>query len=643
MRLHTLWTALAPKRRLVTALTILSVLALAVVAVPTAHAQLSGSTFESSDGNMIVSTPGNEDWANAPNLTTATDFPSGAKTDNSFTTGSKEDDLSPVVGIAGVPPNKNDLIHFYTASETVGGQSFLYLAFTRAATSGNADIDFEVNHANLGTTPTTTPTQTGTCPSGTTNEFGVCVPLQRTDGDALFQFIFPGGGGPITALEIWRWASSSSSPFFVPVKGVTNSAGCLSTSSGPPCWSDPTSPSAGAFDGASNSVAITNPLDPTCSGNCLTVATFGEAAINLNATGIFPSGTCSHFGGAWAKSRSSDSGSSSLQDVIAPVPTNINNCATIKITKVTENGDNTFNYSTTGGLSPSSFTLSNGQTQTYTSVPSGTYTVTEGAEPSGWTFKSLTCSNTNANTSTSINGTTATITVTGFGEADCTYTNHTKLSPSISTNLSASSIPIGGSVTDSATLSGATANAGGTVTYTVYTDTACSSAAVAGTDIDAQPPQVTVSNSSVPNSASVTFLHAGTFFWQAAYSGDNDNNPATSKCTSEQLVVNKNSPGMTTAQHLIPNDDATISGATSNAGGTITFSLFNPSDATCSGTPAYTQTVTVNGDGTYKTTNTNFVASDTGEWRWQVSYSGDSNNQPTTSACGVENFTIVNG
>jgi hypothetical protein len=105
--------------------------------------------------------------------------------------------------------------------------------------------------------------------------------------------------------------------------------------------------------------------------------------------------------------------------------------------------------------------------------------------------------------------------------------------------------------------------------------------------------------------------------------------------------VTKKQPAMTTAPNLIPNDDATISGAF-NATGTITFDLFGPADATCGGTPAFTQTVNVNGNGTYSTTNTSFVASALGTWRWQVSYSGDANNSPTTSACGVERFTIAN-
>ena len=219
-----------------------------------------------------------------------------------------------------------------------------------------------------------------------------------------------------------------------------------------------------------------------------------------------------------------------------------------------------------------------------------------------------------------------------------------KKSPTISTTLSSTSIAVGGSASDSATLSGATSDAGGTATYTVYTDSACSqNARAAGGG--------TVTNGSVPNSSLLTFNSAGTFYWQVVYSGDSNNNGATSACTSEILTVGKASPTSSTAQSLLPNDSFTLTGSTSNAGGTITFSLFSPSDATCAGTPAFTQDVNVSGDGTYKTTNgstcptpgpTCVLATDEGTWRWLVVYSGDANNNGTTSACGVENFTITN-
>jgi hypothetical protein len=331
-----------------------------------------------------------------------------------------------------------------------------------------------------------------------------------------------------------------------------------------------------------------------------------------------------------------------VKDFVAPVNVNISNCGTIKIHKVTENGDGTFGYTTTGGLTPSTFNLSNGGTRTYgpDTVLPGPYTVTESTLPSGWTLKNLACTATGNGTSasTSLATATASITMAPEGLVDCTYTNHTNVTPAITTSLSDSTVNVGDSVHDSATLTGATADAGGTVTYTVYSDSTCTQNPVdAGTK--------TVTNGNVPDSNDVTFNTAGTFFWQAVYSGDANNNGATSDCTSEKLVVKPNTPGISTAQHLIPNDDATITGATSDAGGNIAFNLYSPGDTTCSGPVAFTQTVTVNGNGTYNTTNTGanaFVASTEGTWRWQVTYSGDTNNVGTTSACGVENFTITN-
>jgi hypothetical protein len=213
--------------------------------------------------------------------------------------------------------------------------------------------------------------------------------------------------------------------------------------------------------------------------------------------------------------------------------------------------------------------------------------------------------------------------------------------PSITTTLSAESVSIGTAVHDSATLSGATSDAGGTVAYRYYSTQAACEADTTGTG-GTSAGTVTVTNGVVPDSDSVTFNSAGTFYWAAFYSGDATNTADKSDCATEVLVVNPNLTALVTAQNLIPNDDATLSGATSTAGGTITFSLFSPSDPTCAGTPALTQPVTVSGNGTYSTTNTTFIASAEGTWRWQVVYSGDANNVGSTSACGVERFTIAN-
>ncbi len=210
-----------------------------------------------------------------------------------------------------------------------------------------------------------------------------------------------------------------------------------------------------------------------------------------------------------------------------------------------------------------------------------------------------------------------------------------KVSPTIATTLSATTASIGDKVHDSAALTGATSDAGGTVTYSFFTDNACTQNKV---DVGIAK---AVTNGVVADSDDYTFNTSGTYYWQAAYSGDSKNNSAKSDCTKEVLVV-KTNPSISTAQNLKPNDSATITGATSTAGGKITFSLFSPSDTTCSGMPAYTADVNVSGNNTYSTNNTDFIASTVGTWRWKVTYSGDANNNGTTSACGVENFTIVN-
>ena len=128
-------------------------------------------------------------------------------------------------------------------------------------------------------------------------------------------------------------------------------------------------------------------------------------------------------------------------------------------------------------------------------------------------------------------GPTAPVTVTG-GPRPTTLT--TSLSGE---GQSGGSITVkeGAAVTDNATLSGENASkAAGTVTYTVYSDSRCEKeVASAGT--------VNVSGGKVPPSEAEA-LAAGSYFWQASYSGDSASNNEASKseCGSEQLKVEKN-------------------------------------------------------------------------------------------------------
>lgn len=104
-------------------------------------------------------------------------------------------------------------------------------------------------------------------------------------------------------------------------------------------------------------------------------------------------------------------------------------------------------------------------------------------------------------------------------------------SPAVATTLSTSAANVGTTVHDSATLSNVTANAGGTLTYSVYSDSSCTNKVADGGT-------VTVTNGSVPNSNGVTFNTPGTYYWQATYGGDSNNpGPVSSPCTSEKLVI----------------------------------------------------------------------------------------------------------
>jgi hypothetical protein len=86
------------------------------------------------------------------------------------------------------------------------------------------------------------------------------------------------------------------------------------------------------------------------------------------------------------------------------------------------------------------------------------------------------------------------------------------------------------------------------------------------------------------------------------------------------------------------NDSATLSGALSPTG-SITFKLFPPSDATCAGSPVYTQAVPLTGNSASTTPGyTSLVA---GIYRWTADYPGDGQNAAASSGCQAEQVTIA--
>jgi Prealbumin-like fold domain len=115
---------------------------------------------------------------------------------------------------------------------------------------------------------------------------------------------------------------------------------------------------------------------------------------------------------------------------------NIQNCGNVIIRKVTvpspDPTDTTFDYTTTGGLDPSTFGLKNGEFQDYGGlVLAGSYSVTESDPGPNFMLTGLDCSASDTSHGTMITPDTATGTVSfdlkPLDTVDCTYTNTLQL------------------------------------------------------------------------------------------------------------------------------------------------------------------------------------------------------------------------
>ncbi len=392
---------------------------------------LSGSTFAGGDGNLLTNPTafGTTDWQNVAGLNAGFDLPSGSG-DNSFGQGTKEDNANVTVVSGSIPPSKSDLTRFYEASQTVSGQTFLYLAWERTNNLGNANMDFEINQK---TQPDLT------TPGAKT--------LNRTAGDLLITYDFTNGGGkPILGLNVWL--TSATTPV---VPGFSPNV-CLSSNTFP-CWGDHINLSSSVSEGAVNNLdAVTDPLFPGSPNyqNPVPALRFGEAAINLTGAGVFPPGVCEAFGSAFLKSRASSSFPAEVKDFIAPIPVNIANCGEVVIIKHTDPRGQNQNFSYTSNLTTTpptgttacsqgagteqSFTLNdNGNTtgdsaantQDCKFVPVGSYTVVEQGPPANYVLESLTC--TTGGSQDGTNPQQANITVTAGQTVTCTYVNKLQL------------------------------------------------------------------------------------------------------------------------------------------------------------------------------------------------------------------------
>lgn len=183
---------------------------------------------------------------------------------------------------------------------------------------------------------------------------------------------------------------------------------------------------------------------------------------------------------------------------------------------------------------------------------------------------------------------------------------------------------LGLSIMANANLSGAGGTPTGSVTFQAFGpgDDSCSSPAFTAT--------VAVAGNPVSSPRFVP-PHAGTYRWQSSYSGNQTYAPAGPTACDPGIAVTvgkawaylTTAAGPTTPAGI--HGTATVNGAQPT--GSVTFTLTGPDDVFCSGPPAFTSTVAVNGNASYDSAT--FTPTRPGSYTWRAIYGGDADNLGT--------------
>jgi len=655
---------------------------------------LSGSTFAGGDGNLLTNptTFGTTDWQNVTGLNPGFDLPSGSG-DNSFGQGTKEDSPNVSVVSGSIPPNKSDLTRFYEAAEIgSNNHNFVYLAWERSNVLGSANMDFEISQKAQPNLTTAGPKV-----------------LNRTAGDLLVTFDFTNGGGKPT-IGLQRWLTSATTP-----SGVAGFPANVCFSSNTfPCWGDQLTLDGTDSIGAVNNLdAVTDPLFPTKPNFLSSVPAlqFGETAIDLTKAGVFPPGTCQAFGSAFVKSRASASFTAEVKDFIAPIPVNISNCGSIKIIKHSDprGANQVFSYtsnlpaqppgavngvpqggvacpgnSTAGVQADGSFCLNDtgnsgggdsaANTVYNNALQAGTYTVTEGADPSGFTFENLSC----VGGTTATSGKTATINLAPGDQVVCTYVNQQNLA-TMSTKVSDSG-PVfpSAAVHDTATVVGNQAGdtPSGTVTFFLCGPIASGACDSGGTSIGTGTLTGSGATASAPSpdvNTAGSALTPGRYCFRAEWPGD-ANYPAaltefggatgTNECFTVRTIPTTTATtpsvgmGGTTAFGSSVTDFALVQATTTGDGtptGTVTFFVCDPTqvssgacpapNGTQVGGPVTTQAVSGLSPPASSATSDAVTVNKTGTWCFRAEYTpggaNGSNYTGSSDASSGECFTVT--
>jgi Prealbumin-like fold domain len=407
------------------------------VFIASAFGVLSGSPskFEANDGNMVVNTTGNSDW-NSVNFFHQSDIAASTQ-DDSFTPGQKQDTVCPDSETHKNSP-KDDFTDVASYNETNTNSAspqylhtFLYGATIRYTANGTASENVELKQG-----------LNGNCGNGL---------LARTVGDKLIGIDYTNGGANVN-FAVLTWIDGTDA----------NNPTCFVGNDNPPCWGAVKQTlSANAAEGLASQSAIAAADNPI-SGQDLVAGQFAEFGVDLTAAGIIPLpsvGTpCKAFPQTVWESRASGTSFVSTTKDVSIENHVISNCGEIKIIKQTNPRGIDKKFSFTSNLLPNtnaggvacftggsagvaadgSFCLndagnagkvlgsatavnnSTGNTVDENNLNPGTYTVTEGADPSGFAFASITCTG----GGTTVTGRSVSINLTVNGSVVCIFQNN---------------------------------------------------------------------------------------------------------------------------------------------------------------------------------------------------------------------------
>jgi len=594
-----------------------------------------------------------------------------------FATGSK--DTLPISGwqcnFDSNVNSKIDIANAYASAYTdpITGDQIIYFGLERNANTGDANVGFWFLQDNVGCVSA----------AGTNSFVGT-----HKDGDLLIVSAFT-NGGVVSNIDVYRWTINAANPApgFLDPAPVAHGVDCRS----------PQTPGGDSACASANIATVTVPwltaAKTTGVGHTLPIAQFFEGGLNLTKSGL--GGHC--FNVFIGDTRSSQSLTATLFDFARGV---IGECASTVVTTPSIVGSASIGAAASISVSDSAAVTVDGATSFTGKVDfflcgpyaaAATTLCESGGVPAG--SKPLT-----ANGNVLSNSLTITEAGRYCWRADFSATDPpgipsssdsrqsecfviTPLQAALATTAGAGPVNFGSPVTDTATLTN-TANhqgsngpagstdgsispttpggpAGGTITFTLLKSDCTTLATGTGTNPQIVSP---IQGNNTYGPVSFTPDAPGTYHWKATYSGDSPNtlgivHNGTCNDTAEAVVVRQIPTQIKTKQSWIPNDTATVTSTIGNlvAGGNVVFSLYT--NATCTGSAIFSQTVAVPGGsasaevGTTNTTSykvlsayTDSAGSLTGKHSWKIVYTpaaADTAHTGKQSACDAENFNIT--